>query len=461
MASQSFAPSIWLHNPLNGRCNGYIQSIADEFHQAQISFSVDSPEKCETATVVLFDETTAEAETPECLCELLSDGRHIIVVYTGEKPLPFYRTWQWLGMGVEDVLSLREKTRLGEIVKSRLQRWTAIDRIMDSDRVKNKLIGNCPIWKKTLRQVVEMACFSSAPVLILGESGTGKELISRLIHDLDKRPGKQDLVLLDCTTIVPELSGSEFFGHEKGAFTNAISNRDGAFALANRGTLFLDEIGELPMRLQAELLRVSQEGLYKRVGSNMWKETQFRLVSATNRNLLNEVEKGNFRQDLYYRIRTCAIQLPSLRERKLDIPDLAAFFLGQELKTDAPPPFSKEVQQYLMTRNFPGNVRELKQLMARIAYRHCGNGPITLGDIPPADRDTSLFPQHGWQENGFRDAIRQAIADGVGLKDIKRVASDVAMTLAIEEAGGNLQEAATRLDVSDRLVQGFWAERRR
>jgi transcriptional regulator with GAF, ATPase, and Fis domain len=137
-------------------------------------------------------------------------------------------------------------------------------------------------------------------VLITGESGTGKELIARLIHALDSRVDKGDFVILDCTTVVPTLSGSEFFGHEKGAFTGAIAQRDGAFAMADGGTLFLDEIGELPLVLQAELLRVIEEGMYKRVGSNTWRKTSFRLLCATNRDLLQEESRGNFRKDLYY-----------------------------------------------------------------------------------------------------------------------------------------------------------------
>ena len=133
-----------------------------------------------------------------------------------------------------------------------------------------------------------------------------------MIHRLDSRLEKRELVIVDCTTIVPELSGSEFFGHERGAFTSAIAAREGAFALADRGTLFLDEVGELPIGLQAELLRVVQERTYKRVGSNAWKNTSFRLVCATNRDLLQEQAHGRFRRDFYYRIAAWTCRLPAL-----------------------------------------------------------------------------------------------------------------------------------------------------
>lgn len=451
---------VWLKSPVPESAGGHFQTITAQLKSASIECRLSHKPEGANPVLLLFDDQTTEEQEQECLREILDPERRVIAVYTGEKKLPFYRVWRLLGMGVDDFFDIRGKVRVADLVQTRLHRWSVVDRIVDSERVRKTLIGSCPIWRKTLRQVVEMACFSSAPLLILGESGTGKELVARLVHDLDRRQDKQNMVLLDCTTIVPELSGSEFFGHEKGAFTNAVANRDGSFALADRGTLFLDEIGELPIRLQAELLRVSQDGLYKRVGSNIWKKTQFRLVCATNRNLLQEVDKGSFRQDLYYRLSTCVIQLPALRDRRLDIPELAEYFLAQALQTDTPPPFDPLMLNFLMSHPYPGNVRQLRQLITRIAYRHTGDGPVTVGDIPEADRESLSFAPHGWQENGFKDAIRQAIADGVGLKDIKRIAADVAMDIAIEDAAGNLQEAARRLDVTDRLVQGYLAEKR-
>lgn len=408
----------------------------------------------------LIDEHTPEEEEQDCFKLAQEYNLAVYVLHLGEKRLPFYRTWRLLGMGAEDVLSARESDTSAECLHARLKRRAFLDKILATESIKQQLLGNSNVWQNTLRSIIEVACFSSAPVLILGESGTGKEQVARLIHELDKRPDKEDLILLDCTTIVPELSGSEFFGHEKGSFTNAVSTREGAFALANRGSLFLDEVGELPLRLQAELLRVSQEGLFKRVGSNHWQKTSFRLVCATNRNLQLEVEKGNFREDLYYRLSTCIIRLPPLRERKTDIPELAQSFLAEALGTTSPPAFDPQVRNFLMTQNYPGNVRQLKQLITRLAYRHSGKGPITMGDIPNADREQYAFSAQDWQGQGLKEAILQAIEDGVGLKEIKRIAGDVALNLAIEVAAGNLQEAARRLDVSDRLVQGWLAEKK-
>ncbi|PHN07761.1 sigma 54-interacting transcriptional regulator [Flavilitoribacter nigricans] len=410
--------------------------------------------------IVLLDETCLDESAVASLKACLEKSKHIIAINAGEEILPFYKAWELLCLGIDDILPWRYQEHIAQIIQNRLNRWSIVEHTLESDRISNQLIGSCRKWKKLLRQVVEIACFSNAPVLILGESGTGKELVARLIHDLDKRPDKEDLVLLDCSTIVPDLFGSEFFGHEKGAYTNAVSIREGAFALANKGSLFLDEIGELPLNLQAALLRVIQEGTYKRIGSNQWRKTRFRLISATNRDLVDFAEKGSFRQDLLFRINALTIQLPSLAERKEDIPALAAHFLRQAMNRSEVPDIEKPVLEYLMTREYRGNLRELKQLMSRIAYRYAGTGALTLGCLPEIDRVTPTRRPRDWQNNGLRNAIRLALANGVGLKDIKRSAGDIALEMAVQMAEGQLPVAAKKLGVSERLVQGWWKEKR-
>src|SRR5262249_13711979 len=180
-----------------------------------------------------------------------------------------------------------------------------------------------------LRGGAEAALRGLVPILLTGESGTGKEVIARLTHEFDRRPSKGGMVTVDCTTINRELSGSELFGHVRGAFTGAHSDREGACALADKGTLFLDEVGELPLPLQAELLRVVQEGKFKAVGSNVWRTTEFRLVAATHRDLEQDVAAGRFRHDLYHRLAGWRLTLPALRQRPEDIPVLAEFFVAQ------------------------------------------------------------------------------------------------------------------------------------
>lgn len=360
--------------------------------------------------------------------------------------------WSLLAAGASDVVRDDGAVPLGRAIRCRLERWGDVDALAASEQVRDLVIGASPAWLRVIRAVVEAAAFTSVPILITGESGTGKEMIANLVHALDRRPYKGALVLADCSAIVPELSGSEFFGHEKGSYTGAHQSRDGAFALADKGTLFLDEIGELPGPLQAQLLRAVQEKSYKRVGSNVWRETEFRLVAATNRDLLADVETGRFRRDLYYRIAAWVIHLPPLRERPGDILPLALHFLRQFRPELEPIELDDAVTAFLLAREYPGNVRDLRQLCGRIAYRHAADGRITAGDIPPEER-IGADDVADWNGGAFRKAVHRALALGVGLKQIGRSAEEIAEEIAIEQADGNLQRAARLLGVTDRALQ--------
>jgi transcriptional regulator with GAF, ATPase, and Fis domain len=364
------------------------------------------------------------------------------------------------GAGAHEVLPWR-----GDVapIASRLERWAAVEADLASDAIARTLIGTSAAWRGVLREIVEAARFTDAPILITGETGTGKELVSRLVHALDARRDKRDLVVVDCTTIVPELSGSEFFGHEKGSFTGAMTARTGAFALADDGTLFLDEVGELPLLLQAELLRVVQEHTFKRVGGSVWQTTSFRLVCATNRDLELERSAGRFRSDLYYRIAGWTFHLPTLAERRDDILPLARHFLGEQLGEAAE--LDDAVAEHLARRCYRGNIRELRQLCTRIAHRHVGPGPITFGDLGgdlgaelTADPGASLGGFSGdaggaWCDEAFHRSIGKAVAMGTNLKEIGRIAEDVAVQFAVSSENGSLQNAARRLGVTDRALQ--------
>jgi transcriptional regulator with GAF, ATPase, and Fis domain len=363
------------------------------------------------------------------------------------------RYWALLRAGAADVIDCATDENLPAEIAQRIRRWLEVDALIDSALIRDNLLGSTPVWRNVLRQLVECARFSTSALLIIGETGTGKELAARLTHTLDARPKKGQLVVLDCSTIVPELSGSEFFGHERGAFTGAAGLRDGAFALANGGTLFLDEIGELPPLLQAQLLRVIQERAYKRVGGNHWFQTDFRLICATNRDLTNEVAQGRFRSDLYYRIATHTCKLPPLRERLEDIVPLAHYFLGELQSGNEPPQFSKPVRDYLLQREYPGNVRELRQLVHRIGARHVGAGAVSVGDIPENERPVADSECVDWRSVEFERAISRALYLGAGLKDVSQYASDIAIRLAVESESGNLQRAAQKLGVTDRALQ--------
>jgi transcriptional regulator with GAF, ATPase, and Fis domain len=400
--------------------------------------------------IVFFDVITPE------LIEFLrvaSDGgsERVLAVASHGNALGDHAAWALLEAGASDFIVWDHSPDTAMEIAARFERWAAVDRLLNSPVVETNLIGNGRTWRALLRQVVEIAHFTDAPVLILGESGTGKELIARLIHALDPRSQKGDLVVLDCTTVVPELAGSEFFGHERGAFTGAASAREGAFALADGGTIFLDEIGDLALPLQAQLLRAVQERTYKPVGGNVWHSTRFRLLCATHRRLHDDVAAGAFRADLYYRIGGVVCHVPPLRERPEDILLLFRHFVAKLSGRDGLPEINEPVRQLLLRRSYPGNVRELQQLARRTACRHVGAGPITIGDIPDDERPRAT--EQSTHEMSLELAIRHELARGVGLREISRTAAAAAIRVALGEANGNLQLAARRLGVTDRALQ--------
>jgi transcriptional regulator with GAF, ATPase, and Fis domain len=364
-------------------------------------------------------------------------------------------SWGLLRAGASDVLTWRDPADSARHVAERLRRWRTIDQLLGCQHVRDFLVGDSPAWQTVLRDAVEVARFTEAPVLVTGESGTGKERVAQLIHELDPRPKKEKFVVLDCSTVVPSLSGSEFFGHEKGAFTGAAAAREGAFELANGGTLFLDEVGELAVPLQAELLRVIQEGTFKRVGSNIWRKSSFRLVCATNRDVAVELANGTFRNDFYYRIAGCRLHLPPLRDRTDDVLPLFRHFFRQVHPEREHPDIEDGVRELLLSRAYPGNVRELRSLVLRIAHRHLGDGVITVGDIPDRERPDPAKPVPTVQADGFEESIRWRFAQGATLDDITSAAADVAIRLAVGDEGGSLQRAALRLGVPDSALAGW------
>ena len=390
----------------------------------------------------------------------------VIAIAESERPDRADEYWDLLRAGASDILVWSNPDVTAREIKARLERWRSIEQLMDDPAVGELVVAKSPIWRTVLRDVAEVARFSDATVLLLGESGTGKEVVAKLIHLLDPRPDKRDLVILDCSSIVQELSGSEFFGHERGSFTGASSERQGAFALANGGTLFLDEIGELPLVLQAQLLRVIQERTYKRVGGNTWHRTAFRLVCATNRDLLELTRCGGFRSDLYYRIAGCVCHLPPLRDRLEDdrledIVPLAEHFLRDATRPGDPPKLDVAVRNYLLQRDYPGNVRDLKQVLMRIMSRHTGEQTVTIGSIPSDEWPSAVQRDKvGWLDSRFEQQIHRAVLFGAGLKEIGHAAEEIAIRYATAEEKGNVHRAACRLGVTDRTLQLRRATRR-
>jgi transcriptional regulator with GAF, ATPase, and Fis domain len=275
-----------------------------------------------------------------------------------------------------------------------------------------ELIGQSSALEAVAHQI-ELVASTDSTVLILGESGTGKELVAREIHRRSKR-ATRPLIKVNCAAVPRELYESEFFGHAKGAFTGALRDRVGRFELAHGGTLFLDEVGDIPIELQAKLLRVLQEGELERVGEEQTRRVNVRLVAATNRDLRSDSEAGKFRQDLYYRLSVFPIELPPLRRRKEDIPLLADHFLELSARKAGKPklPLTISVAQRLQQYDWPGNVRELQHVMERAIITSTGN---RLNVELPDSKQTPHAPQAMDQGSIIRtDAqIRQIEAENI------------------------------------------------
>ena len=248
------------------------------------------------------------------------------------------------------------------------------------------IIGQSPSLKNVLQQI-DLVAATDASVLILGESGTGKELVAREIHRRSQRHA-HSMVKCNCASIPRELYESEFFGHAKGAFTGAISDRAGRFQLADGGTLFLDEVGEIPLDMQSKLLRVLQEGEFERVGEERTQQVDVRIVAATNRDLKQEIEAKRFREDLYYRLNVFPIQIAPLRDRKEDISVLAAHFVdlsSRNLNRDTPRLTQGNILQ-LQRYDWPGNIRELQNVIERAVITSV-KGRLRF-DLPSVEQGT-------------------------------------------------------------------------
>jgi transcriptional regulator with GAF, ATPase, and Fis domain len=251
------------------------------------------------------------------------------------------------------------------------------------------IIGNSLAIQRVLQQI-DVVAPTDAHVLIQGESGTGKELIARRIHERSRRRGRA-LITVNCASIPRELFESEFFGHAKGAFTGALRDRAGRFQAADGGTLFLDEIGEIPFELQSKLLRAVQEGQFERVGEERTRRVNVRIVAATNRNLTHEIAQGRFRQDLYYRLSVFPIDVPPLRERFEDIPELTAYFVGRSAERVhmRPPNIGRHQLEALRQYPWPGNIRELQNVVERAVILSRGGGPVQFDLALPAGKPSA------------------------------------------------------------------------
>ncbi|MBL0219251.1 MAG: sigma 54-interacting transcriptional regulator [Myxococcales bacterium] len=302
----------------------------------------------------------------------------------------------------------------------------------------DNIIGDSPAMKAVLGQL-EKVIDTRATVCIEGETGTGKELIAAGVHHQSQRADKM-FVAQNCAALPENLLESELFGHKRGAFTSADSDKKGLFEIADGGTLFLDEIGEMPLTLQAKLLRVLQEGTIRPVGATSEKQVDVRIICATNRDLAAEVEKGRFRQDLYYRLMVFPIKLPPLRERREDIPTLAAHFLKRysaEYRMELPG-FTQDALDALSTYNWPGNIRELENEIQRLVIQAEPGHWIEITDLSPRLRKiegtvTRIAPKQGTLKEMMDQVERWLITEA--LREHGNNKTKTAVTLGITREG--------------------------
>lgn len=297
------------------------------------------------------------------------------------------------------------------------------------------VIGNAVSMNKVLARM-KLAAASPATVLILGENGTGKELVARALHNNSQRKNKP-FVALNCAALNENILESELFGHEKGAFTGAERMRKGRFEFANGGTLFLDEVGDLPLPTQIKLLRVIENREIMRVGSNEPIKVNVRLISATNRDIEKMVRDGEFRQDLYYRLKVVTILLPPLRERREDIPLLCDHFMREFVTThERPVPIlTTNVKLALRSYDWPGNVRELRNVLESMFVMD-QDGRLDLDDLPDELR-------HPLARGGTKESLI-----GQPLDQVERYYIEHALKMT----NGNREEAAKLLNVSERTI---------
>ncbi len=293
---------------------------------------------------------------------------------------------------------------------------------------------------KELLTLVRKVADTEATVLLLGESGTGKEVIAELVHRLSSRRHKP-LVRINCAAIPPGLLESELFGHEKGSFTGAGKTKQGLFEVSHRGTIFLDEIGDMPLELQAKLLRVLQNGTFSRIGGLREIKVDVRIIAATNRNLEEMVKEEKFREDLYWRLNVFALNVPPLRQRREDIKPLAEYFChrfaqkyGKELRG-----FTRRALEYLLTYDFPGNVRELENIVERAVILAEGEF-ITPEELPPYLQKTSPL-------SSLSELFKVPLGEAVEKLEKMRILE------AMERTGGVKTRAAELLGISERVLR--------
>jgi sigma-54 dependent transcriptional regulator, flagellar regulatory protein len=374
----------------------------------------------ESGIAVMLGDTIVGGELESAVRDLLSTRPNLPVLLASAAPKPeFVAKEAW---PLE--LPIR-RSQLSQLL-TRAERYEVRDQ-------RQRLTGSSSRIRK-VRTLIEQVADFDTNVLVTGESGTGKELVARTIHDLSARAGRP-FVPINCGAIPPDLLESELFGHEKGAFTGAVSSRVGRFELAEGGTLFLDEIGDMSLPMQVKLLRVLQERTFERVGSNETRECNVRIIAATHRDLPAMAAEGTFREDLFYRLNVFPIDMPPLCKRAADLPQLLEELLVQHQPgVDQRLRLTPAALDALARYPWPGNIRELGNLVERLAIMF-PEGEIDLSDLPQKYQVAAAAPA--------LDSEPAATAPGTA--DLKQYLQDVERELiaqALENAGGVVAKAA-------------------
>ena len=336
----------------------------------------------------------------------------------------------------------REVVSEGEGVFADSNRVKALSKLkIDRPTVEDQfegMIGRSKAMRDVFDRIQKVAN-SDSTVLIMGPSGTGKELVASAIHKLSNR-GLKNRVSVNCGAIPAELLESELFGHVKGAFTGAISNRKGRFELANNGTIFLDEIGDMPMLLQVKLLRVLQERQIEPVGATDTQDIDVRVIAATHRDLDKAVQEGKFREDLFYRLNVIPVRMPALKDRREDIPLLISHFLDRFVSADRSNEisFAPLAMDLLMGYDWPGNVRELENVIERLVILRGGN------EILPEDLPAKIFRSNPLATQTYK-TLFELPEVGVDLKQILSDIEDSLIMQAMNRTGGNKNQASKLL----------------
>jgi two-component system, NtrC family, response regulator AtoC len=356
----------------------------------------------------------------------------------------------------------RDELKLA-VRKAASVRQMSQQRLQDSGDAHGRyqIIGQSPRMQE-IYAIIEKVAGTPSTVLITGESGTGKELVATALHENSPRKGKP-FIKVNCAAIPKDLMESEFFGYERGAFTGAVGSKPGRFELADGGTLFLDEIAEIPTAMQVKLLRALQESEFERVGGVRSIKVDVRVVAATNRDLLKEIEAQSFREDLYYRLNVVPIALPALRERREDVPLLVSAFIEKYNKrlSKSVKGISEEALLRLAQHTWPGNIRELENVVERTLL-FCEGDQIETKDLPDELRGGEAGKTPLPSPRLRTEALPAIEAGNASLKDIVRQAtSELERDLivkALDETGGNVTRAATLLGISRKGLQNKMKE---